>query len=42
MYDTVTVVAVYIYKSNFIKNNKGCKAFIIDGIKNKLYYVKVT
>ena len=40
MYDTVTVVAVYI--SNFIKNNKGCKAFIIDGIKNKLYYVKVT
>ena len=41
MYDTVTVVAVYIYIRNFI-NNKGYKAFIIHGIKNKLYYVKYT
>ena len=31
----VSLEAVYIHTSNFIKNNEGCRVFIIDEIKRQ-------
>ena len=37
-----TVSFVVVQTSNFIEKIKGCKAFIMNELKGKLYYVKYT